>query len=159
MPLENIAKNHFSDTEKQQLDDAINTILNIVGANTYNLSAKERSQYGKVGDQKKLLIDKVRDIQKNQPNLCSPDVDWEEFEADYQTRNYATQKLRELASVSLMLLNIRILHDRDNHLDALRDYRYAGYKNEFGNQVGYAAKIDSLKDFFPKTGKRKKKED
>jgi len=158
MPIENLAKNHFTPTEKQQLDDAIATILNIVSARTYNLTPKERSKYGKIGDQKRLFIDKVRDLQKSQTDLSSPDVDWEEFEADYQTRQYAAQKLRQLESVATLLLSIRILHDHDNLKDALRDYSYSCYKNNYGNQTGYENKIDLLKGFFPKTGKKKKKD-
>ncbi|WP_293892069.1 hypothetical protein [Flavobacterium sp.] len=158
MPLDNLAKNHFTATEKQQLDGAITTILNIVEAHTYNLTPKERSRYGKIGDQKRLFIDKVRDIQKTQTNLCSPDINWNEFEADYQTRQYAANKLNQLESVATLLLNIKILHDYDNFNDALLDYRYCGYKNRFGNQNGFEQKIISLKGFFPKTGKRKKKE-
>ena len=159
MPLDNLAKNHFTEAEKQQLDAAITTILNIVSAHTYHLTPKERSQYGKIGDQKRLFIDKVRDIQKTQTNLCSPDVDWNGFEADFQTRQYAANKLSQLESISTLLLNIKILHNYDNLNDALLDYRYAGYKNRFGNQMGYEQKINSLKGFFPKTGKKKKKEE
>ena len=159
MPIENIGKNHFTDAEKQQLDDAIQTILDIVGPNAYNLTPKERSKYGKVGEQKKLLINKVKDFHDSQPSLDSPDVDWKEFEADYATRNYAEQLLHKLKSITHVMLGIKIFHDRDNLLDALRDYRYAGYKNRFGNQIGYSKKINELKVFFPKTGKTKKKED
>jgi len=157
MPLENIAKNHFFETEKQQLDDAIAIIFGVLTPKTYNLTPKERSQYGKVGDQKKLLINKTRDFLNSQPELSSPDIDWNEFEADYQTRNYLSGKLNEIASIHLMLLSNKVLHDRDNYIDVLRDYRYSCYKNKFGNQTGYSSKIDSLKVFFPKTGKKKKK--
>jgi hypothetical protein len=85
-------------------------------------------------------------------------VNWEEFEADYKTRRFAEQKLLQLLSAAEMMLNIKILHDNDNYQDALRDYRFATYKNKFGNQIGYSTKIDDLKVFFPKTGKTKKKE-
>lgn len=159
MPFDNIAKKHFTDAEKLQLNEAINTITAIITANSYNLNAKERSQYGKIGDQKRLLINKVRDIKNSTPDICSPDVDWAEFEADYQTRAYAGNKISELKSVLEMLTSIRILHDHDNFNAALQDYQYATYKTKFGNQHGYSTKIDSLRVFFPKTGKRKKKEE
>lgn len=159
MSIENLAKNHFTDPEKQQLDAAINTILGIIGQKTYNLSPKERSKYGKVGEQKKLLLTKVKQIHDSQPHLSSPDVDWEEFAADYASRNYAEMKYLELKSALLMILNIKIFHDRDNLIDALRDYQHAAYKNRFGSQFGYSAKVAQLRAFFPKTGKTKKKED
>jgi hypothetical protein len=157
MPLENLGKMHFTAAEKQQLDAATQTILEIITHKTYNLSAKERMKYGKVGEQKKLLLNAVREMHNSQPNLASPDVKWEEFEADYNTRRYAELKSLELQSAVQMLLNIKILHDRDNLIDALRDYRYASYRARFGDDPGFAAKASKLKDFFPKTGKKKKK--
>lgn len=124
------------------------------------MDAKERSKYGKVGDNSRLFIDKVRDIHNSQPNLSSPDVNWEEFESDYQTRRYASGKISQLNSALLGFLNIRILHDYDNNMDALRDYRYSGYKTKFADEVGagHMTKVNALKQFFPKTGKKKKKE-
>lgn len=159
MPIDNLGKNHFTAAEKQQLDAAIASILSIVAPKTYNLSSKERTKYGKVGEQKKLLINKVKEMHDSQPSLASPDVDWSEFDADYTTRAYSEMKHLQLQSAAQMLLNIRILHDRDNFNDALRDYQHAGYKNRFGNQHGYSSKVEELKVFFPKTGKTKKKDD
>ncbi|HPW97921.1 MAG TPA: hypothetical protein PK218_05120 [Flavobacterium sp.] len=158
MPIENLGKNHFTAAEKTQLNDAVDTIMSLIGAKTYNLSPKERSKYGKIGDKMKLLITKTKEYHENTPALQSPDVNWEEFEADYETRHFASQKLLQLRAAVEMMLNIKILHDHDNFQDALRDYQYAIYKNKFGNQLGFAPKIDSLKDFFPKTGKKHKKE-
>ncbi len=159
MPIDNFGKNHFTEAEKQQLDAAISSILSIVAPKTYNLSPKERSKYGKVGEQKKLFLNKVKELHDSQPSLASPDVDWAEFDADYATRAYSEMKYLQLQSAVQMLLNIKILHDRDNLNDALRDYQHAGYKNRFGNQHGYSSKVEELKVFFPKTGKMKKKED
>ncbi|MGV9005015.1 hypothetical protein [Flavobacterium sp.] len=56
------------------------------------------------------------------------------------------------------MVSIKIMHDHDNYQDYLRDYKYANYKNKFGNQQGYATKIDAMKVFFPKKGKTKKRE-
>lgn len=159
MPIDNLGKKHFTEAEKLQLDSSITTILNIVAPKSYNLSPKERSKYGKVGEQKKLFLNKVKELHDSQPFLASPDIDWVEFEADYATRAYSEMKYLELQSVLQMLLNIKILHDRDNLNDALRDYQHASYKNRFGNQIGFSSKVEELKVFFPKTGKTKKKDD
>ena len=158
MPIENLGKNHFTAAEKTQLDDAVNAVLQLIKPKTYNLTAKERSKYGKVGDKKKLLIDKTKEYHQNMPALQSPDINWDEFEVDYATRHFAEQKILQLQSAVQMMLNIKILHDHDNYQDALRDYRFATYKNKFGNQSGYEVKINEMKVFFPKTGKKHKKE-
>ena len=77
MPIENLGKNHFTAAEKTQLNDAVDTIMSLIGAKTYNLSPKERSKYGKIGDKKKLLITKTKEYHENTPALQSPDVNWQ----------------------------------------------------------------------------------
>ncbi|MGV9005016.1 hypothetical protein [Flavobacterium sp.] len=94
--MENFGKNHFSDAEKLQFDNAINAITTIILAKTYNLTPKERSKFGKIGEKKKLLIDKIKEYHQNVPALQSPDVDWDEFEADYTTRYFSEQKILQL---------------------------------------------------------------
>ncbi|UPT72125.1 MAG: hypothetical protein M0D53_07625 [Flavobacterium sp. JAD_PAG50586_2] len=158
MPLENLGKYHFTDAEKQQLDEAVNTILAIVTPKTYNLSPKERTRFGKVGEQKKLLLNAVKEMYDFQPELASPDIDWDEFNADYNTRKYAEMKCLDLQNIAQKFLCIKILHDRDNLADALRDYGYAAYRARFGDTAAYPLKVEKLKQFFPKTGKKKKKE-
>ena len=158
MPFDNLAKNHFTEDQKQQLLDAFHTITTILHQNNYNLTPKERSKFGKVGNQMKLFINKIRDLRNNVPELSTQDVDWEEFEADYQTRKFAEQALFIVNNIATMLLNIKVLHDRDNLQAALNDYRYSTYKKENSQQAGHVEKVDELKVFFPKTGKKKIKE-
>lgn len=157
MPIDNLGKTHFTTLQKDGIKTALAQIFNLTDDLAVNLTSKERSQYGKVGEKGKLLIDKIRSFQETQPNLKSPEIDWNEFENDYQDRLFASAVLAQLDSLRERLLSIKILHDYDNKKDALLDYQYAKYKNRFGSQYGYSTKIEQLKDFFPKTGKTKKK--
>ena len=163
MPSENLARNHFTESQIEALDQALALVLESLTPMTVNLTPKERSKYGKVGPQKELLIDKVKDFLENQPNKASPDVDWEEFLLDYKDRKTAWQLLAKTRSIERMLMNIKILSDHDNYNAALRDYQYAQYRDRFSSGDNFATKIQEVRAFFPKTGKsaagpKKKKE-
>ncbi|GEC78400.1 hypothetical protein [Flavobacterium aquatile] len=158
MPIDNLGNTHFSDEQKEGIQEALAQIFALTESLAVNITAKERSKYGKVGEKGKLLIDKVKSYHESQPNLKSPEVDWVEFENDYQDRVFVSGILAQLQSLEERVLSIKILRDYDNKTNALRDYQYAKYKNRFASEVGYEGKINELKVFFPKTGKTKKKD-
>jgi len=157
MPIENLGKTHLTPSQINQLNQAFDTVASLLSLHAQNLTAAERTRYGRVNEQNKLLIDKVKDYHQQSPELASPEVNWAEFAQDYSDRKVLSQLHSKLKMVETMLLNTKILRDYDNHTDALRDYKYAQYKNCFANAAGYEKKIDELKVFFPKTGKKKKK--
>jgi hypothetical protein len=158
MSIENLGKNHFESVQKQGINAALDQIFDLIKDITVNLTAEERSKYGKVGEQGKLLINKVKDFQEGQPGLASPDVDWVEFIKDYEDREFAQGVLSKLKSIETQVLSIKILRDHDNKTDALHDYKFAQYKNSLSNGLSYSIKATELKQFFPKTGKIKKKQ-
>jgi hypothetical protein len=98
-----------------------------------------------------LFVNKVHDYCKSQPALCSPDVDWQEFDADYQDRRILETRMQRLQSILEVLQNAKILHDYDNYQNALTDYSYTQYKKET-EQGGYLTKFNELKQFFPRSG-------
>lgn len=157
MPIENLAKTHFMPIQKQGINAALDQIFDLIKDTAVNLSAKERSKYGKVGEQGKLLINKVKNFQEGQPEIASPDVDWVEFMKDYDDRAFAQGVLAKLKSIESQFLSMKILRDHDNKIDALHDYKFAQYKNSLSNEPSYTTKVNELKQFFPNTGKRKKK--
>lgn len=158
MPLDNFNKNHFTEEQITSLHESMDALLAIISGITVNLTPAERSKYGKVGNRSILLIENVKDYHESQPNLKSPDVDWVEFEKDYKDRKQAAGMISKVKSIHEMLLNIKILGDYDNYNASLMDYKYAQYKTRFADStgVGYESKIDELKVFFPKTGKKTK---
>jgi hypothetical protein len=158
MPIHNLGKKHFTEEQKTAINTALTHLFELTNELAINLTPKERSRYGKVGEKGKLLIDKIRSLKESQPELTSPEIDWDEFEKDYQDRQFSSSVLSKIESLQMRMLSIKILHDYDNNKDALLDYQHAKHKNRFSNQTGYANKIESLKNFFPKTGKTKKKE-
>lgn len=157
MPIDNLGKVHFSEQQIQDINKALTVLTETLAGMSVNLTAAEHQKYGRVKEQNKLLIDKVKNYHENQPRLQSPEVDWKEFDLDYENRFQVSQMLSRIKSIENQLINIKILGDYDNYTDALRDYQYAKYKNRFANENGYSKKIEDMIRFFPRTGITKKK--
>jgi hypothetical protein len=156
MPIKNTEKKHFTNEHIQVVNAALRDITTIGIEISENLTTTERRKYSKVGEKNKLIVNMIKDYHETQPDLQSPDVDWEEFSLDYKDRQIVEQMLSRVRNIETMLMNIKVLRDHDNLTDALRDYRFAQYKNRFGNEPGYSTKIENIKPLFSKTGKTKK---
>src|SRR5678810_303870 len=103
MPIDNLAKVHFTEQQIQNVNQSLDRIIQTLSNIGVNLDAAERSKYGKVREQNKLLINKVKQFHESQPGLRSPEVDWEEFEKDYQDRVQAGYMLSKIKSVETLL--------------------------------------------------------
>ncbi|MEC4050746.1 hypothetical protein OX284_015005 [Flavobacterium sp. SUN046] len=141
---------HLSLEQKTTIDAGIDSIEEVVIAVTMAFSKDERRRYGSVNEQNKLFINKVNDYKENQPELKSPDVDWNKFEADYADRTFADTRMFRIENIMRMLSDFKIAHDYDNHKMSLKDYEYSQYKQ--GMEIpGFAEKVSELKQFFPHT--------
>lgn len=147
MPFVNLNEKHFTEAEKTAVLSALETLENLLGPKLSSLTPEERLTYGSVAEQNKLVINKVRDFRTSQQALSSPDVDWEEFEADFQSRSFLQSLLMRLDTMQLGLNSSKILHDWDNYQASLTDYDYTKYKNSTG-ALGYQSKALEIKQFF-----------
>ncbi|WP_185113822.1 hypothetical protein [Chryseobacterium sp. Leaf405] len=68
------------------------------------------------------------DFNKNQPELSSSDVDWAEFEKDYNSRLHYESMIARLESLVIRLKNAKTLHDYDNYQAALTEYWFTAFK-------------------------------
>lgn len=151
MPLNNLGSQHITATQITDFDTALDMLISIAQSITTNLSDEERSRYGSVNERNKLFINGVQDFAKTQPALSSPDVDWPEFEADYDDRKFADTRADRIENLLRMLTDFKIVHDYDNYQNALTDYDYTKYKAAT-NTSGFTEKQTYLKQFFPNTG-------
>ena len=151
MPFLNFENRHFSETEKNDITAAMQTLQNLLSGKLATLTAEERQQYGSINEQNKLIVNKVKDYRDAQPALSSPEVDWEEFAQDYSSRSFLQSISEQLAEISRGLDNAKILHDWDNYQASLIDYQYTAYRNDSGS-VGFHTKHTELKQFFSRTG-------
>ena len=138
---------HLSATERSQVDALLLQLEVLLLPKTQNLSPEERQQYGSVNETNKLFINKVRDYRQTEPNLSSPQVDWVEFEADFQDRVFLDTRLNRIASLAQSLKDAKILHDYDNYKNALVDYTYCKYMDGTGTP-DYEIKYQECKQFF-----------
>ena len=150
MPVTNLGRLHLTTAQKTSIDAALTAIETQLLSVTMNLNAEERNKFGSVKEYNKLFVNKDRDYYITQPNLASPDVDWAEFEADFQDRVFADTRLDRIANITRMLSDFKIVHDYDNFQDGLTDYDYSKYKAGT-KSPGFTEKVEELKQFFPNT--------
>jgi len=151
MPIDNLGRLHLTATQKTSISTGLEMIETALMEVTQNLSAEERSRYGSVNETNKLLVNKVFDYYKTDPQLSSVDVDWTEYEADHQDRAFADTNENKMLKILRMLTDFKIVHDYDNYQAALVDYRYSRYKAET-KTPGFTEKVADMKHFFPNTG-------
>jgi hypothetical protein len=153
--MKNIIKTRLTQADRDEIDSHISQIEAILSGKLEGLSAEERSKFASINEQNKLLVNKVRDYRQHSPQISSPDVDWDEFEADYQARLFLETRSTRLSSLVSQMQSTKILHDFDNYQDALRDYAYTQYKKGV-SEPGYTQKVAEIKQFFNRTGKPSK---
>ncbi|ODS88002.1 MAG: hypothetical protein ABS44_09410 [Chryseobacterium sp. SCN 40-13] len=154
MPINNLNNAHLTPAQITAAQDALTQLETALAMLTVTLTPEERSTYGSVNEQNKLLINKVWDYRRNSANLSVPDLDWDEFEKDYNSRQIMENLQNRLASLQERIKNAKILHDYDNYQSALDDYAYTSYKA--GSQApGYETKMNEMKQFFNRSGKGK----
>ena len=151
MPLLNFESRHFSEAEKTAISAALQDLQTALSGKLATLTPEERQQYGSINEQNKLLVNKVNDYRITSPQLSSPEVEWEEFGKDYDSRSFLQSLTNTLTELSRGLDNAKILHDWDNYQASLIDYQYAVYRNDSGS-TGFHTKVEEIKQFFPHTG-------
>ncbi len=150
--MKNIIESLLTETERTAIDGIITDLESKFKGKTGVLSTDERSRYGSVNEQNKLVVNKAREYNQNQPALSAPNVDWVEFESDYQARVFLENCINRLKALTYSLESTKIMHDYDNFQDALKDYGYSQFQDGAGED-GYSAKLNEFKQFFAKSGK------
>lgn len=151
MPFTNFESRHFTAAEQETINAALRNLETALSPKLANLSPEERTQYGSINEENKLLVNKAKDYQDSQPGLSSTDVDWEEFAKDFNSRSLIEGVIQRLQSLYDGLRNAKILHDWDNYQAALTDYDYAKYKATT-NAPGYETKVNEMRQFFNRAG-------
>ena len=140
---------HLSSAKITAAQDAIAALETALAEITVNLSPEDRKRYGSINEQNKLFVNKVYDYTQSQPNLKSPEVDWEEFNRDYSSRNNMEGLISRLEGLITRMNNAKTLHDYDNYQSALVDYSFTTYKAG-SSATGFEDKYKDLKQFFVK---------
>ncbi|MFM1876424.1 MAG: hypothetical protein RL266_2161 [Bacteroidota bacterium] len=140
--------NHVPDPDKTQAGTLMDQLEALLQPYLRNLSPEENTQVGFISENNKLFVNKVKDYHSAQPALDSPDVDWTEWEADYDSRQFLELGALRLEALAKAMTETRRLHDYDNYQNALIDYSYAKYKDGTSPGLGYDTKVEQLGQFF-----------
>lgn len=152
MAISNLNNVHLKEEDVSTALNALTDLETALETIKINLSADDRQKYGSINEQNKLLVNKVRDYNKNEKTLSSPDVNWEEFALDFTSRQNYEGIISRLESLTTSLQNAKILHDYDNYQAALLDYGYTSYKAG-SDTPGFETKRNELRQFFTRTSK------
>ena len=152
MPLTNLNCAHLTEAQVTAAQNALTELENALAIITVQLTPEDRQKYGSINEQNKLLVNKVKDFRQSNPNLSVSDVDWDEFDKDFASRNVFESLINRLNALVIKLQGAKILHDYDNYQAALDDYAYTTYRAATGAD-GYENKYNELKQFFGRTTK------
>ncbi len=148
--MRNIIQDQLTPEERQHAKQLVSQLETIFIDKLSALTEKERQDYKAINEKNKLFVNKVWDYRQNSVGLSSPDVDWKEFESDYNARSFAENLLGRVESIAYRLESTKIMHDYDNYQDALNDYAYSQYSKGAG-KPGFTEKVAELKQFFNRT--------
>jgi len=155
--LKNLISTHLSAEQVESVNTALATLETALADKVSNLSSDERRKYGSISEQNKLFVNKVNAYATGQSALRSPDVDWNEFAKDFNSRTVLESTIARLQNLLTGISNSKTLHDYDNYQAALDDYAYTSYKTGT-SAPGYEAKRNELKQFFSRAKRVEEKE-
>lgn len=147
MAINNLNNVHLTDEQLVKINAALAVLEEALKPLQVNLTPEERKRYGRVNEQNKLFVNKVKDFSEATPNLRAPEVDWNEFNLDFKSRTELEKISLKLKALDTQVTNAKTLHDYDNYHDALADYAYTSYRAG-SNAVGFEQKHLELKQFF-----------
>jgi hypothetical protein len=134
-------KTHLSTEQVEFINTTISFLEGAFETTFSNLVGDERGTHGSICEQNRLLIYKVGDYAATQPELRSPNVDWEEFAKDFTSRIVLEGFIERLQKLLDGFDNAKSQYDFDNYIAALDDYSYA-------TDMCYKQKAKELKKYF-----------
>lgn len=152
----NVIVDLLTEEEKKTMTTAFNTIKAIVEAKLPDLNNEKRGYFGSVHETNKLFITKVREIKTLNPQLVPLEVDWVEYEKDYNARIFYQGVLLMGYGIISRLESAKMMHDYDNYNDSLVFYRYLDFKRR-SDTPGAEASYNTLKEFFTRARQPSKK--
>jgi len=152
MALENLISIEFTQEELTNLDAHLDGINQILNGKTVNLTPEQRRQYGSIGNQNKLIVDKAKNYMEQYPDWIPSFLDKTEFDRDYAARQQMEQRTQRLQNLTQQLLDTKTLLDHDNYTNSLSFYRMMRYlagENEAGAKTVY----EDMKVLFSKSAR------
>ncbi|HQU84784.1 MAG TPA: hypothetical protein PKY59_16715 [Pyrinomonadaceae bacterium] len=86
--MKDIIQTRFTEADVTKVEEFITNLETEIAGKTETLNADERVRYGSINEQNKLVVNKAWQYRQSQPALSAPNVDWTEFEKDFNARNH-----------------------------------------------------------------------
>lgn len=153
MALHNVIQNKLSPEDRQAIDEHLKGIEQIIQEKLVTLNPDDRRKYGSINEQNKLFVNKTRELLQVEPQQRAPEVDWQEFEADFTAREFLETRYQRIERLAQLFESTKILHDYDNYSDSLAQYSYLQYRAG-RNIPGAVEMLEALKYFFPRNRKK-----
>ncbi len=154
MPIDNFLSIVLTEEEENALQEAINTINQVLKEKVISLTPAERQKYGNVSDRNKLLIDKCKDYMDQNPETIPHVIDKEEFERDYKVRKQLEQSIRSFTRIIEKMKDTKTLIDHDNYHAAVAYYRYIRFLSS-QNEPGVTTIYQDLQQHYKHTSVKK----
>ncbi len=151
MPLKDQISAPLTAAEFTALNTALDTLMTTLSPKAVNLTAEERQKYGSIGEQNKLIVQKVELQSGTHPNFKSPQVNWTEFASDVAMRKNLEVLQSKIDVLANIIQNTKILYDKDNYDAALVQYNYIKYLADT-QTPGADQLYTELQQFFNRTG-------
>ena len=149
MPLDDLIKSHFTDSERATALDLIQQLRQLLQAKLQALSPEDRQRYGSIGEENKKFVNKVYDLIEEDSRDLPENFDLAEFLADGKDRRLLGAAMSELDSLLFEIRSTKILHDWDNYQLALAYYRYQQFRMSV-NGPRAEGRVSQLSPFFEK---------
>ncbi|MBQ4822003.1 hypothetical protein [Aquimarina sp. MMG016] len=140
MSLNNLINVSFTEEEVTALTGHLAGIKQTLNGKMVNLTGEERTKYGRIANQNKLIVAKAKSYMKQHPDWIPGFLDKERFDRDYITREQMEEMIQLLENYTQQLIDTKTLLDHDNYTNALsfhRKVRYLADEDEPGAKTVY----------------------
>ena len=149
------------DLEQKEIDEVnehLDALIHFANKYSPGLTPKQRSSYGSVKKNNKLLVNKSRSLMHQYPEFIPQSVDLDSFEINYQNREVFEEIIGKVEQVLRNVSDIKILLDNENYQDVIAFYRLMKFYANDHHQVAMPL-YEELKQFYANRVSKNSKKD
>ncbi|WP_346857998.1 hypothetical protein [uncultured Draconibacterium sp.] len=144
---------HLSDEEKNQIDEAIQTLITVLEPKLMTLSVEERVELPKMGDKTVAFVEKATEYAQEYPNYIPDFIDVPETVSDFEAVKAIRTYFNQLQRLTAEMDDSMLIAGSEAYTSSLSIYKVLKNAAAMG-QPGAKQAADDLSNRFPR-GKRK----
>lgn len=146
MSFTNFENRHFSEIEKNEIDNLL-IALEVILASKLAVLDKKECNYYKIKNNQIKFIDAINKYKIKEPKLMSCEIDWILFNNNYESCNYLQKTSNRLNNLVQGMTFAKTLFNYENFKLALEDFNYTNSMN-ITKEIDYKLKYDFLEKKF-----------